>query len=84
MNPSFIPYRMAGAYIAKRLREEGIENPEVGIICGSGLSELSEALEGKKLTVRLSRLTFVHVCRSSCVSQTLCSALFVLPDLSQS
>lgn len=52
MDPSFVPYRVAGAYIAKRLQVEGIDNPEVGIICGSGLSELSKTLEGKTLTVR--------------------------------
>lgn len=52
MHPSFVPYRVAGAYIAKRLQDEGIDNPEVGIICGSGLSELSQTLEGKTLTVR--------------------------------
>ena len=51
MHPSFIPYRKAGAYIAKRLSDAGIDNPEVGIICGSGLSELSKTLEGKTLTV---------------------------------
>lgn len=54
MHPSFIPYRMAGAYIAQRLKDEGMDNPEVGIVCGSGLSELSKTLEGKTLTVRRS------------------------------
>jgi len=52
MHPTFVPYRVAGAYIAQRLRREGIDNPEVGIICGSGLSDLSTTLEGKTLTVR--------------------------------
>ena len=52
MHPSFIPYRVAGAYIPKRLEDEGLDNPQVGIICGSGLSELSKTLEGKTLTVR--------------------------------
>ena len=52
MHPSFVPYRVAGAYIAKRLADEGMDTPEIGIVCGSGLSGLSEALEGKKLTVR--------------------------------
>eukprot|EP00977_Amphora_coffeiformis_P007174 scaffold1564_cov174-Amphora_coffeaeformis.AAC.12 len=53
MHPSFVPYRVAGAYIAQRLEREGIDSPEVGIICGSGLSDLSNALEGKTLTVRI-------------------------------
>ena len=61
MNSSFIPYRKAGAYIASRLRQEGMEDPEVGIICGSGLKELSQALEGKTLTV------------SSCKRRNLCT-----------
>lgn len=63
MHPSFIPYRKAGAYIAKRLSDAGIDNPEVGIICGSGLSELSKTLEGKTLTVSaISALkTLVHL-----------------------
>lgn len=55
MHPSFVPYRVASAYIAKRLEEAGIEKPVVGIICGSGLSELSKALEGNTLTVRPRR-----------------------------
>jgi purine nucleoside phosphorylase len=51
MHPSFIPYRKAGVYLAKRLEQAGMESPEVGIVCGSGLSGLSNALEGKTLTV---------------------------------
>jgi purine nucleoside phosphorylase len=51
MHPSFVPYRVAGAYVAKRIQDAGMESPEVGVICGSGLSELSEALEGVNLTV---------------------------------
>ena len=60
MHPSFVPYRVAGAYLAKRLQEQGIDNPEVGIICGSGLSGLSDTLEGKTLTVRFSSLARQH------------------------
>ena len=66
MHPSFVPYRVAGAYIAQRLEREGIENPEVGIICGSGLSELNTTLEGKTLTVRplsiRNHLTRLDIC----------------------
>lgn len=73
MHPSFVPYRVAGAYIAKRLQDEGIDNPEVGIICGSGLSELSKTLEGKTLTVR------TKMCGGTpCVCYELASGSFIL------
>ena len=45
MNEAFLSYRVAASYLNKRLEEEGIDAPQVGIICGSGLSELSKALE---------------------------------------
>lgn len=32
--------------------DEGMEFPEVGVVCGSGLSELSNTLEGKTMTVK--------------------------------
>jgi purine-nucleoside phosphorylase len=46
MNPNFVPYRKAAAYLQERLREKNLPLPQVGIICGSGLSELSDAFEG--------------------------------------
>jgi purine-nucleoside phosphorylase len=46
MNPNFIPYRKAAAYLQEQLREKNLPLPQIGIICGSGLSELSEAFEG--------------------------------------
>jgi purine-nucleoside phosphorylase len=52
MNESFLPYRIAAHYLSNRLVEEGMEFPAVGVICGSGLSELSNALEGKTLVVK--------------------------------
>jgi purine-nucleoside phosphorylase len=53
MDPSFIPYRQAAAYLEKKLNAAGLETPTVGIICGSGLSGLSNALdEEKKLTIQ--------------------------------
>jgi len=56
MDPSFRPYRLAGAYLADKLMEEGMAMPVVGIICGSGLSGLSSSLDGdsKVLTVKYS------------------------------
>ena len=54
MDPSFVPYRIASAYLIEKLEECGMQLPTVGIICGSGLSELASALEGKTLTVKYS------------------------------
>lgn len=51
MDPTFIPYRLAGAYLIERLEREGLRWPTIGIICGSGLSGLASTLEGKTLTV---------------------------------
>lgn len=51
MDHSHVPYRLAAAYLQQRLKDEGIALPVLGIICGSGLSELSSTLEGKTLTV---------------------------------
>jgi purine-nucleoside phosphorylase len=51
MEPTFVPYRSAALYLQNQLRGAGLPLPQVGIICGSGLSELSEALEGKTLSV---------------------------------
>ncbi|CAB9522339.1 Purine nucleoside phosphorylase 1 [Seminavis robusta] len=52
MDESFIPYRRAASYLLHRLKEEGIALPVLGVICGSGLSGLSDTLEGKKLRVQ--------------------------------
>ncbi len=54
MNETFIPYRVAAHYLSTRLVEEGMDFPAVGVICGSGLSELSKALEGPTLSVNYS------------------------------
>jgi purine-nucleoside phosphorylase len=54
MDSTFVPYRVAADYLSQKLEEEGIEQPVVGIICGSGLSGLSSALEGKTMTVKYS------------------------------
>lgn len=54
MNESFLPYRIAAHYLSDRLVAKGMAFPVVGIICGSGLSELSKALEGETLAVNYS------------------------------
>jgi purine-nucleoside phosphorylase len=45
MDVSHVPYRLAAAYILSRLKEAGISTPVIGIICGSGLSGLSSAMQ---------------------------------------
>jgi purine-nucleoside phosphorylase len=52
MDPSFIPYRLAAAYLLEKLAAADLPLPAVGIICGSGLSELSDALEGTTLAIQ--------------------------------
>lgn len=51
MDPAFVPYRLAAACLKAKLQDANIPNPEIGIICGSGLSGLSQALEGPTLSV---------------------------------
>jgi purine-nucleoside phosphorylase len=51
MDPSFITYRLATSYLKDKIAAASISLPQVGIICGSGLSELSDALEGATLAV---------------------------------
>lgn len=52
MDESFVPYRVAAHYLTQQLEESGMDMPIVGVICGSGLSELSKTLEGKTMTVK--------------------------------
>lgn len=52
MDPSFVPYRFAAAYLKKQLKRAGLGLPSVGIICGSGLSGLSSTLQEPTLTVK--------------------------------
>lgn len=56
LEETFIPYRLAAAYLVERLEEEGITFPSVGVICGSGLSGLSKTLDGKTLCVKYSEI----------------------------
>jgi purine-nucleoside phosphorylase len=51
MDLSFVPYRLAGSYLLERLGERAMTLPVLGIICGSGLSELSNTMTGRTLTV---------------------------------
>jgi len=50
----FLPYRIAADFLMKKLVEANMKLPTVGVICGSGLSELSNTLEGTTLTVKYS------------------------------
>lgn len=54
MDEAFLPYRVAAQYLSDQLNEAGVSFPQVGVICGSGLSELSKALEGETLTIKYS------------------------------
>ena len=56
MDATHIPYRIAAAYLFTRLQAAGMDAPVVGIICGSGLSELSETLDGTTLTVHYAEI----------------------------
>lgn len=51
MDESFKPYRQAATYLKKRLEKADVPLPALGVICGSGLSGLSETLEGKTLRI---------------------------------
>lgn len=44
MEPDFIPYRLASAHLISILKSNGIPLPQIGVICGSGLSGLSNNL----------------------------------------
>jgi purine-nucleoside phosphorylase len=52
MDKAFLPYRDAAHYLSEQLNEANLDFPLVGVICGSGLSELSNALKGKTLTIK--------------------------------
>jgi len=56
LQESFLSYRIAADFLSKRLGAEGMASPSVGVICGSGLSELSKVLEGKTLSVKYSEI----------------------------
>lgn len=52
LDASFVPYRLAGAYLLEQLKQHQMSTPVVGIICGSGLSNLSSTLTSPTLTVK--------------------------------
>ena len=56
MDPSFVAYRVAASYLKSKLDDAGLQFPQVGIICGSGLSELSQALSGPTLSVNYASI----------------------------
>ena len=45
LDATHVPYRRAAKYILSELADRAIAPPSVGIICGSGLSGLSKALD---------------------------------------
>ncbi|KAL7481544.1 hypothetical protein ACHAW6_007226 [Cyclotella cf. meneghiniana] len=45
LHPTQVPYRQAASYILSTLRQYDVPPPTIGIICGSGLSSLSHALD---------------------------------------
>lgn len=45
LHPTHVPYRLAASYILSTLQEYDVPAPKIGIICGSGLSGLSKALD---------------------------------------
>ena len=55
MDPSHVPYRLAGKYLNDELAKKNRELPQVGIVCGSGLSGLAATLENP-LTVEYGRI----------------------------
>jgi purine-nucleoside phosphorylase len=58
MDSSHVPYRIAAAYLLQRVQHSGkkITLPVIGIICGSGLSELSNTLQEPTLTIQYSEI----------------------------
>lgn len=56
MDPTHVPYRVAAAYILQRLQQSNISLPIVGIICGSGLSELSNTMQEPTLTIQYGEI----------------------------
>ncbi|KAL3789744.1 hypothetical protein HJC23_006737 [Cyclotella cryptica] len=45
LHPTHVPYRQAASYILSTLQQYDVPPPTIGIICGSGLSSLSKALD---------------------------------------
>ena len=56
MDTTHVPYRVAASYIFRRLQEANIALPQIGIICGSGLSELSNTLQEPTLTIKYGEI----------------------------
>ena len=56
MDTTHVPYRIAASYIFHRLHDAKIALPLIGIICGSGLSELSNTLQDPTLTIKYGEI----------------------------
>lgn len=57
MDSTHVPYRLASQYILNELQKAGLPKPSVGIICGSGLAGLADALDSKSsLTIKYSSI----------------------------
>ena len=62
MDPNFIPYRLAASYLLSELKSNDIPFPKIGIICGSGLSGLSNIMTSQ-FSVPYSKVPgFPHHC----------------------
>lgn len=48
LHPTHKPYRLAASYISRTLKKHNTAAPTIGVICGSGLSGLSAALDASK------------------------------------
>lgn len=57
MDVSHVAYRLASQYILDELKKAGVAKPSVGIICGSGLAGLSDALDSQsRFTIKYSSI----------------------------
>ncbi|KAL7530635.1 hypothetical protein ACHAWF_003459 [Thalassiosira exigua] len=54
LHPAHVPYRRAASHVLSLLKKSGVPSPEVGIVCGSGLSGLSDALDDSDSAPRLT------------------------------
>lgn len=54
LDATHVPYRQAASYILNQLKSKSILPPNVGIICGSGLSSLSKGLDKDTAKITIS------------------------------
>jgi len=53
LDASHVPYRRAASYVISQLEAKSIALPRVGIVCGSGLSSLSQTLDATSAQVTI-------------------------------